>query len=624
MARRANCTAWVISWIVTHTTSCSRSTSRLRAVCARLGPSSSSRGGWEASSSDRSYWPSTRWESTPISAPTCRASSCRDTERSGPASGPALWAICSVSVPSSGPMLRRLAAIHVGRSITSSGGRRRGELELAVGRDPLGEVVRERLHRRASHAPEGRRAGHQLADLLGGAPIDRVHSTERSPTARALRERQNRRAPDAPPRMRRPYSRSVPASRTAPARARKPASDEHDAAAFLERAEVRDVLAWTRLLIEPHDAAAVVRALARPPIELRQADLARVIQIARRRKLDIVSALTLAVELPQVPPDARERIQRFLDLRHAAAAALDGVRPDLLARMALGGEREARETPRGRATSGGVEVAQLRQTMQMMREEVLASVARIGGRLGELRLDTDLDISHGVVRYLELVKLAALLQRPAGESMQEALDDLNARLLAAATPLQREILQTSTLDDVLLAGEDDVERRGRGDRALADRPPRGAFARPVPAAQGARPGAVGLRRGDLSQLSAALQVRARAAYPDGADAAPALRDHRPPRARALPLRGREHARADARSAGRSLAQGRLRRQRARAPAAREGARRARALPRAPAGPGVRAGVVRALVRLSPRAPSGARARRPCRSPGGGTGRASTS
>ena len=43
-----------------------------------------------------------------------------------------------------------------------------------------------------------------------------------------------------------------------------------------------------------------------------------------------------------------------------------------------------------------------------------SGVARIGGRLGELRLDTDLDISHGVVRYLELLKLAALLQRPRG------------------------------------------------------------------------------------------------------------------------------------------------------------------------------------------------------------------
>ena len=67
----------------------------------------------------------------------------------------------------------------------------------------------------------------------------------------------------------------------------------------------------------------------------------------------------------------------------------------------------------------------------------------IGGRLGELRLDTDLDISHGVVRYLELLKLAALLQRPEGRDVAEALADINARLLAATTPLQREIFQTS-------------------------------------------------------------------------------------------------------------------------------------------------------------------------------------
>ena len=94
----------------------------------------------------------------------------------------------------------------------------------------------------------------------------------------------------------------------------------------------------------------------------------------------------------------------------------------------------------------------LEATYQLMREEVLESVARIGGHLSELRLDTELDISHGVVRYLELLKLAALLQRPAGQDIGEALADINARLLAATTPTQREILQTSSLDE-RLAGE---------------------------------------------------------------------------------------------------------------------------------------------------------------------------
>ena len=89
------------------------------------------------------------------------------------------------------------------------------------------------------------------------------------------------------------------------------------------------MLAWMRLLVDPQDAAAVVRALARPPIELRQVHLARVIQLARRRKLDLVSGLTAATESPQVPPEARERIQRFVELHRTVAAGLDTLAADV-------------------------------------------------------------------------------------------------------------------------------------------------------------------------------------------------------------------------------------------------------------------------------------------------------
>ena len=60
-------------------------------------------------------------------------------------------------------------------------------------------------------------------------------------------------------------------------------------AAYFQRAEVRDVLAWLRLLADPTDSGAVVRALSRPPIELRSVDVARLTQLARRRKLDMPS-----------------------------------------------------------------------------------------------------------------------------------------------------------------------------------------------------------------------------------------------------------------------------------------------------------------------------------------------
>ena len=121
----------------------------------------------------------------------------------------------------------------------------------------------------------------------------------------------------------------VPAPRIAPLKPGDRGAEERPAAAFLERAEVRDVLAWMRLLVDPQDAAAVVRALARPPIELRQVHLARVIQLARRRKLDLVAGLTAATESPQVPPEARERIQRFVELHRTVAAGLDTLGPDV-------------------------------------------------------------------------------------------------------------------------------------------------------------------------------------------------------------------------------------------------------------------------------------------------------
>jgi DNA helicase-2/ATP-dependent DNA helicase PcrA len=402
------------------------------------------------------------------------------------------------------------------------------------------------------------------------------------------------------------------------------------AAAFFGQAEVRDVLAWLRLLVDPGDAGAVVRALARPPIELRSIDLARCIQIARRRKLDMVSALVAATESPQLPPEARERILAFLKLHRQAASALDTTRPDLfvhrlierlglrrqqvfaaqadvverLISLARVGElassyvrRAPQATPRefarwlaAVAEAGGVgdeeddelqpredavavlpmhaakglefdhvfvcglqssrmpgarrrlveplpdellpaeaggsskqeHVDEMRRLLHVamtrgrrglvlayaahserggaggktspspfaeearaaldaewddreeelfgpdealhaaigeLRDELLKDIQRIGTRLGELRLDTDLDVAHGVTRYLELTKLAALLARPVGQDVADALLGINAAILQAATAQQREILQTSGLDDALLGAERDARVR---------------------------------------------------------------------------------------------------------------------------------------------------------------------
>jgi len=396
-------------------------------------------------------------------------------------------------------------------------------------------------------------------------------------------------------------------------------------AAFFQRAEIRDLLAWLRLLTDPTDAGAVVRALARPPIELRSVDIARCTQIARRRKLDMVSALAAATESPQVPPEARERIRVFLKLHRASMAAIDTSRPDLyvhrlierlglrrqqlfaaqadvverLRALAAFGElaaayvgRSPQATPREFARSvtavaefglreqeepelagggpgvvqvltlgaaGGLEADQvyvvglhaglaapiperiapallreelpddgdenrlaalgqqlyvalsraalrlvlaypraddrgtalppapaleavraalgaswqdkeeelfgpaeaLHSTYRLLRDELLEGTMRAGGRLAELRFDTDLDVSHAVVRYLELLKLAALIARPEGQSVAESLRDVNSRILQAVTAEQREIFESSALDDYLLDADRDARRRAQ-------------------------------------------------------------------------------------------------------------------------------------------------------------------
>jgi DNA helicase II / ATP-dependent DNA helicase PcrA len=407
-------------------------------------------------------------------------------------------------------------------------------------------------------------------------------------------------------------------------------------AAFFQRAEIRDVLAWLRLLADPSDAGAVVRALARPPIDLRSVDIARCTQIARRRKLDMVEALAAATESPQVPPEARERIRVFLKLYRSGVAAIDTSRPDLyvhrlidrlglrrqqlfaaqadvverLRALADFGElasvyvrRAPQATPREFARSiaavadfglrdqeeptltggdvvqvltlhaaGALEAehvyvlglhaglaapapepvpdellhedlpadsdenrrATLRQslygaltrarsrlvlayprandrgatlapspladailealgvdwedkqeelfgpaetlqsTYRLLRDELLAGTMRAGGRLGELRFDTDLDVSHAVVRYLELLKTAALIARPDGQSIAEALRDVNSRILQAVSAEQREIFTSSALDDYLLDAERDARRRAQA-TAARDEPSLQAF-----------------------------------------------------------------------------------------------------------------------------------------------------
>ena len=92
----------------------------------------------------------------------------------------------------------------------------------------------------------------------------------------------------------------------------------------------------------------------------------------------------------------------------------------------------------------------LHSTFRLMRDELLDTVARVGGHLGEMRLDTYLDVDQAVSRYLELIKVAALIERTKeGQTLETALPELNEILAQCATAEQREILAQSALDSWL-------------------------------------------------------------------------------------------------------------------------------------------------------------------------------
>jgi DNA helicase-2/ATP-dependent DNA helicase PcrA len=362
-------------------------------------------------------------------------------------------------------------------------------------------------------------------------------------------------------------------------------------AALFQRPEVRDAIAWLRVLADPGDSAAAARALTRPPIELRSADLARLTTIARRRKQDMVSGCEAALESPQIPPEARERIQSFLKLYGAASAALEERRADVfvrrlieaiglrrqrlfaaqpevaerllgLSRLAelasawsrrephgstrdfvrhlsavaeagvepagiaeppapgavqglareavkgmelehvfvLGMERDEGSERIGRPARAGLVLSRverddaqesapshfyeralaaaaaeeerheeelfgpaegLHATYRMLREEVLEASWKAGSQLSEPRLDTALDVNRAIARYLELLKLAALAQRPGDEATAEAIEAVNGLLRQVATPEQQAELDASALDAYLLGSEREREGRRR-------------------------------------------------------------------------------------------------------------------------------------------------------------------
>ena len=105
--------------------------------------------------------------------------------------------------------------------------------------------------------------------------------------------------------------------------------------AFLDRGEVKDALAWLRLLANPDDDAAFLRAVQSPKREVGATTLAKLGELAQQAHLPLSRAAESVGLLKQLPPRAGERAAAASPTSCAACAATPRAcrRPNWCARL---------------------------------------------------------------------------------------------------------------------------------------------------------------------------------------------------------------------------------------------------------------------------------------------------
>ncbi|MDO8185842.1 ATP-dependent helicase [Conexibacter sp. JD483] len=90
----------------------------------------------------------------------------------------------------------------------------------------------------------------------------------------------------------------------------------------LERSEVKDALAYVRLLVNPQDALAFDRAVARPARGIGEVGRRHVVESARARRIDLIAACSQASSIASLNVRQREALEQFAAGMSAARGAL--------------------------------------------------------------------------------------------------------------------------------------------------------------------------------------------------------------------------------------------------------------------------------------------------------------
>jgi len=99
---------------------------------------------------------------------------------------------------------------------------------------------------------------------------------------------------------------------------------------FYERKEIKDAMAYMKMLVNPADTISILRVINTPARGIGKTAIERVMAYARRKEMPIYDALLTADQVPDITNTARRGIKNFLDLMEGIKCGLFSSSPSLL------------------------------------------------------------------------------------------------------------------------------------------------------------------------------------------------------------------------------------------------------------------------------------------------------
>jgi len=96
---------------------------------------------------------------------------------------------------------------------------------------------------------------------------------------------------------------------------------------LLHNPVVRNVAAWLRILNQPADSVAGVRALSSTPIDLNAAGCAKLLQTVRRKRTDVLTAAEIALDSTEPGSPESQSLNHFIAIHREFSALLDSSKP---------------------------------------------------------------------------------------------------------------------------------------------------------------------------------------------------------------------------------------------------------------------------------------------------------